>query len=435
MTGPAPHPDVGRYDFETRQIHAGVLPEATFGARITPIYQTAGYLFGSFDEAEGRFAGTSAGDIYSRSENPTNAVVQRRLADLEGGVGALLVASGQAAIASTVFALASAGQSVLATRSLYEGTKQMFRGSLRRQGVSFDFLDAEAPEEEWLARATPRTRALYTESIPNPKNDIVDLAKLARIAHRIGVPLVVDNTVATPYLLRPIEHGADIVIHSTSKWLSGHGSVLGGAIVDGGRFDWAANGDRFPVLSERGPDGSASYLERHGEQAFLRYLRRDVVNEYGPTLPPQSAFALLQGIETLSLRMDRHVANAREVAAWLEAHPAVASVDHPDLPSSPFHERAKALFPRGAGSVLAFDLRGGREAARTVLDSLRLVSTMTHIGDVRTLAIHSGSTLHGRLTERERRDVGVTPGLIRLSVGLESVRDILGDLDQALARL
>ncbi|WP_375385497.1 O-acetylhomoserine aminocarboxypropyltransferase/cysteine synthase family protein [uncultured Microbacterium sp.] len=417
--------------FETRQIHAGAVVDAQAGTRITPIYQSAGYVFDSFDDAEARFAGGGDRLVYSRHSNPTNAVVERRIADLEGGSGALLTGSGQAAIFSTLYSLASAGDHILATASLYEGTKQLFRNNLARQGLQFTFVDAEADDDEWARSFTPRTKAVYTETIPNPKNDVPDLERLARIAHAAGVPLVVDNTVATPYLNRPIEWGADIVIHSTSKWLAGHGSVIGGAVVDAGRFDWAAHPEKFPQLHAVPRPGVRSFVEVYGTRAFLPFALT-VVNDYGPTVPPTSSFLLLAGIETLSLRLERHVANAQRVAEWLEAHPDVVSVDYPGLPSSPWHERAQRLLPKGSGSVLAFEPRGGRDAARTLLDSLRLVSQMTHIGDVRSLAIHTGSTIHGRLSEADRLALGITPGLIRLSVGLETVDDIIADLDQAL---
>jgi O-acetylhomoserine (thiol)-lyase len=309
----------------------------------------------------------------------------------------------------------------------------MFLNSLARQGLVVEYVSESASEEEWASRVTDRTRAVYTETIPNPKNDVVDLERLAGIAHRAGVPLVVDSTVATPYLCRPIEWGADIVIHSTSKWLAGHGAVIGGAIIDAGTFDWGAHAGRFPQLSESPRPGVASFIERFGAAAFFVYLRTVTVLEYGPTVPATSSFALLQGVETLSLRMERHVANAQAVAEWLERHPSVSSVDYPGLPSSPFHERAKKYLPLGSGGIVSFDIAGGRDAAARFLDRLELVTNMTHIGDVRTLALHTGSTIHGRLTEQERLELGITPGLIRLSVGLESARDIIADLEHALA--
>ncbi|MEZ3159963.1 PLP-dependent transferase [Microbacterium sp. BWT-B31] len=422
------------YDFETRQIHAGSRIDSDFGARITPIYQTAGYAFDDFDDAQSRFAGTKAGYFYSRNLNPTNAVAEERLADLEGGVGAVLTSSGQAAIAAVLFSLAPAGSRVVASASLYQGTKLLFDDSLAAQGIRFTYVPESAPDEVWRdALAGGDVRAVYTETIPNPKNDVVDLARLARLAHETGVPLIVDNTVATPYLSRPIEHGADVVVHSTSKWLAGHGAVIGGVIVDAGRFDWAAHGESFGALTRPSPTGAPSFVERFGSSALIAHLKSVTIANYGPTMPALSAFLLLQGIETLSVRMDRHVANAQHVAEWLEKHPAVAAVDYPGLPSSPFHERAREYLPRGAGSVVSFDLAGGREAAIRFIDALELISRMTHIGDVRTLALHTGSTIHGKLTEQQRLAAGITPGLIRLSVGLESARDIVADLDRGLA--
>ncbi|WP_431277946.1 O-acetylhomoserine aminocarboxypropyltransferase/cysteine synthase family protein [Leifsonia poae] len=422
----------GDQDFETRQIHAGAVIDAQTKARVTPIYQTAGYVFSDFDDGEDRFAGRSGFRAYSRNENPTNAVAGQRLANLEGGVDGIVVSSGQAAIAAALFTLAQAGDHILATRSLYEGTREMFRGALRRQGLQVEYVPDDADESEWASRVTERTRAIYTETIPNPLNQVVDLERLAGIAHAAGVPLVVDSTVATPYLCRPIEWGADIVIHSTSKWLAGHGSVIGGAIIDGGGFDWAANGDRFPHLVESPRPGVPSFVDRFGVSAYLGYLRTVTVLEYGPTVPPTSTFLLLHGIETLSLRMDKHVANALEVAEWLAEQPEVTAVSYPGLPSDPFHTRAQRYLPRGAGAVVTIDLAGGRAAARRFIDALELISPMTHIGDVRTLAIHLGSTIHAKLSEEERLEAGITPGLIRLSIGLESARDIVVDLARGL---
>lgn len=419
-------------DFETRQIHAGAVVDAQTSARVTPIYQTAGYVFSDFDDGEDRFAGRSAQRAYSRNENPTNQVAGRRLADLEGGVDGIVVSSGQAAIAAALFSLARAGDHILATSSLYEGTREMFGGALHRQGLTVEYIADDADEAEWAARVTDSTRAIYTETIPNPLNQVVDLERLAGIAHRAGVPLVVDSTVATPYLCRPIEWGADIVVHSTSKWLAGHGAVIGGAVIDGGTFDWAANADRFPHLVEAPRPGVASFLERFGAGAYLGYLRTVTVLEYGPTVPPTSTFLLLHGIETLSLRMDRHVANAQQIAEWLSGRPELAAVHYPGLATDPFHERAQKYLPLGAGSVVSIDLAGGRAAARRFIDALELVSPMTHIGDVRTLAIHLGSTIHAKLTEQERLDAGITPGLIRLSIGLESARDVIADLERGL---
>lgn len=419
-------------DFETRQIHAGSVVDAETRARVTPIYQTAGYVFDDFDDGEERFAGRSRYRAYSRNDNPTNAVAGRRLADLEGGVDGIVVSSGQAAIAAAINALAEAGDHILATRSLYEGTREMFRGILKRQGIAFEYVDDDATDAEWASRFRPNTKAVYTETLPNPLNQVVDIERLAAVAHTAGVPLVVDNTVPTPYLWRPIEHGADIVVHSTSKWLSGHGSVIGGAVVDAGRFDWTAQAARFPQLTEPPRSGVASYVDRFGAGAYLAYLRAVIVLEYGPTVPPLSTFLLLHGVETLSVRMDRHVANAQVVAEWLAGRPEVAGVHYPGLPGDRYHALAEKYLPNGAGSIVSIELEGGREAARRFLDALRLISPMTHIGDVRTLAIHLGSTIHAKLTEEERLEAGITPGLVRLSIGLESARDLLDDLELGL---
>lgn len=420
------------YDFDTRQIHAGTNLDSDHGARLTPMYQSAGFVFDSFADGQGRFDGTIPGAAYARTDNPTNAAVARRLADLEGGAAALLTASGTAAIALTFNALAVSGDHILATDSLYEGSRTLFARSFGRQGVEVELIPADAPDEVWAAAIRPTTKALFTETIPNPKNDVVDLARLARIAHEGGFPLIVDNTVATPYLARPIEHGADLVIHSTSKWLSGHGAVLGGVVIDAGTFDWSAHTDRFPNIASPGPTGVPSFVERFGPLAFLTYLRSVTALDYGPTLPPTSAFMLLQGIETLSLRMDRHVANALALAQWLEHRDEVTAVDYPGLVGNEYYARAQKYLPKGAGAVVTFELAGGLAASKAFIDSLELISKMTHLGDVRTLAIHTGSTIHGHLTEEERLSRGITPGTVRLSVGLESVRDLLRDLERAL---
>lgn len=421
-------PELG---FETRQVHAGAIVDAEAGARITPIYQSAGYVFESFDDGVERFAGRSARRAYSRNDNPTNVVAARRIADLEGGLDGVLVASGQAAIAAALGALAEAGDHILAADRLYEGTREMVRGLLRRQGLEFETLPIDSDEEAWVRAVRPTTRAIYAESIANPLGEVADLDLLGRVSARTGVPLVVDNTVATPYLNRPIEHGAAIVVHSTSKWLGGHGSAIGGAIVDGG-FDW--DPARFPHLHAPRPHGAPSWAERFGRGAYGAYLRSVVVLEQGPTLPPQSAFLLLHGIETLSLRMERHVENAHAVIDALRGHPAIARIHHPSLDADRAEVVARML-PRGAGSVVSLDLAGGRDAARAFLDRLELVSQMTHIGDVRTLAIHTGSTIHGKLEEAERLALGVTPGLVRLSIGIERADDIVADLRQALEGL
>jgi O-acetylhomoserine (thiol)-lyase len=308
----------------------------------------------------------------------------------------------------------------------------MFRGILARQGIEAEYVPESASDDDWAARIRPNTKALYTESLPNPLGQVTDLERLARIAHTHGVPLVVDNTVPTPYLERPIEFGADVVIHSTSKWLSGHGSVIGGAIVDAGRFDWAASG-RFPQLSESPRPGTGSFVERFGAGAFGAYVRSVIVLEYGPTVPPTSTFLLLHGIETLSLRMERHVANAQAAAEWLEGRPGIAQIFYPGLASSPYRALADKYLPLGAGSIVSIDLAGGREAARAFINALELVTPMTHIGDVRSLAIHLGSTIHLKLSEEERLAGGITPGLVRLSIGIESARDIIADLERGLA--
>jgi len=421
-----------RLGFATRQLHAGDRPPGPHRPRATPIYLTAGFEFDDFDQAHARFAGTDDGFSYTRVGNPTNVATEQRIADLESGVGALLVASGQAAVVTTFLSLVSAGDHVLASSSIYEGTRELLRDDLARLGVAVDFIDDPNDLTAWDAGIRPRTRLVFAESIPNPKNDVLDIAGLAGVAHRHGLPLVVDNTLATPYLVRPIEHGADIVVHSASKFLAGHGTVLGGVVVDAGTFAWAAHADAYPQLAhERGLDG-LTYAERAPRTAFLDFARR-VAMRYGPAPSPINAFLILQGIETLSLRVQRQSATALRLARWLEDHPAVASVDYSGLASSPHHELARRYLPRGQGSVFAVTLRGGRDAARTFTDALRLFTRMTHLGDVRSLVLHPGTTTHVLRDEQQRTASGIGPGLLRLSIGLEDADDLIADLDHALA--
>lgn len=426
----------GSLDFETRQIHAGAVIDAQTNARVTPIYQTAGYVFSDFDDGEERFAGQSGFRAYSRNENPTNAVAGKRLADLEGGVDGIVVSSGQAAIAATLFALAQAGDHILATRSLYEGTREMFRGALRRQGLDVEYVPDDADESEWAARVTPRTKAVYTETIPNPLNQVVDLERLAGIAHRAGVPLVVDSTVATPYLCRPIEWGADIVTHSATKFLGGHGTTLGGVVVESGRFDWSNH--RFPLFDEPVPHyGGLNWYGNFGEYAFLTRLRSEQLRDIGPVLSATSAAALAQGIETLPYRIQAHVDNARAVAEWLRDDPRIEYVNWAGLEGHPHHDRAKKYLGGNPGSVFGFGLRssgtaGGREVGQKFIESVELASHVANIGDAKTLVIHPASTTHAQLTEQQLIDGGVGAGLIRISVGIEDVDDIIYDIDQAI---
>jgi O-acetylhomoserine (thiol)-lyase len=422
--------------FDTDQVHAGASPESAFGSRITPIYLSAGFVFDDFDQAEARFGGADPGYVYSRNSNPSFRAVESRVAALEGGTDAILVASGQAAATVALLGVLQAGDHLLSGPSIYEGTRSLFRENFERMGIEVEFVADPRDVDDWRRRIRPTTRLLFAESIPNPKNDLVDLQALTDLAHEHGLPFAIDNTLATPYLLRPIDFGADIVIHSASKLLTGHGASLGGVVVDAGRFDWGARPDLFPHLNRSANGrGAPSFVERAGRGAWLDYTRRIVVNRLGPTPSPFHAFLLQQGIETLSLRMRQHVANAQALAEWLEARPEVASVDYAGLPSSPFHALGQRYLPRGAGSIFAFTLHGGREAARTVVDAVGLFSRMTHIGDVRSLIIHPASTTHLHLSQEERDRGGIDEGLLRLSVGIEDVDDLVGDLAQAFARL
>lgn len=422
------------FGFETRQVHSGELPERTHGSRVTPIHVSSGFRCDSFQETWDRFAGRDEGQLYSRHLNPTNEVAERRIADLEGGVAAIAVASGTAAITSLLLGLLQAGDHLLSTASIYSGTQVLFDGTLTRSGVSVDYVWDWRDEREWASLIRPETKAIFTESIANPRNDIIDVSALARIAHAHGLPLVVDNTVATPYLIRPLEHGADLVVHSSTKFLSGHGAGLSGLIVDGGRFDWGAGPRRYPLITDRERDDVPSYFERYGpSRALERCLRLTSVNDVGAALSPFNGFLLQQGMETLSLRMERHVENAVTIARWLDDHPVVESVDYAGLPGNPDYDLAERLYAGRTGSVFAFTVRGGQQGARTLIDSLRVFSRMTNIGDTRSLVIHPATTTHLSFSPERRARLGIGPGLVRLSIGLETVGDLLADLDDALA--
>lgn len=430
-----PEYDWDGYAFDTRQVHAGEQEDLTSGARITPIAMTAGFRFDSFEDARRRFSGDADGLIYSRQRNPSGTVAERRIASLEGGSEAIVVASGQAAITSALFALAQSGEHIVSTASIYSGTRILFGRSFARFGVTVDYVWDESDEEEWDRVIRPNTKAIFTETIPNPKNDIVDIDRIARVAARHGIPLVVDNTIASPYLIRPIEFGAAIVVHSSTKFLSGHGAGLSGAIVDGGTFDWGASDRSYPLLTEPASPGAPSVLERHGRTAYARLAREAVVNDIGPALSPFNSFLLHQGIETLSLRMDRHVANSLAIAEWLSTHPRVESVDYAGLPGNPRYELARRLYNGRTGSVFAVTVRGGEGGARRFLDGLRVISRMTNIGDVRSMALHPATTTHNSFLPELRDRLGISAGLIRLSIGIEDVADLITDLDRALKRV
>ena len=420
--------------FATTQLHppADATPTGAITPRAQPIYLTAGFVLEDFGSAEQLFE-SGDGYSYTRVANPTHAALERRVAALEGGAEALLVGSGQAAVATALVGLVGAGEHIVSASSIYEGSRGLLLENLPRLGIATDFVaDANDPAA-WERLIRPETRALFAESIANPKNDVLDIAAVAEVAHRHGIPLVVDNTLATPYLLRPIEHGADIVVHSASKFLAGHGSVLGGVIVDNGEFDLARSGHLFPHLTAPGRSGGASVAERSGGLARIHYLRDVVALRFGPTASPINAFLIDQGIETLSLRVERQSQNALGVARWLEQRPEVHSVDYSGLESNPFHALAQRYLPHGQGSVFSFTLRGGLEAARTFVDALEIFTHMTHLGDVRSLVLHPATTSHNLRTAEERSQAGIWPGTLRVSIGIEDLDDLLADLEQALA--
>jgi O-acetylhomoserine (thiol)-lyase len=415
--------------FETRQIHAGTAPDPTTGARAVPIYQTTSYVFRDTEHAAALFALGEPGNIYTRIMNPTQQVLEERVASLEGGVGALAVASGQAAETLAILTLAQSGDHLVSSPSLYGGTYNLFHYTLPKLGIDVSFVDDPDDLEQWAAAVRPNTRAFYGESIGNPRGDVLDIAGVAGVAHAHQVPLIVDNTLASPYLLRPLEYGADIVVHSATKFIGGHGTAIGGIIVDGGNFDFGASG-RHASFTEPDPSyHGLKYWEALGPGAFVAKARVQFLRDLGPAIAPFTAFLLLQGLETLSLRMERHVANATAVARWLEARDDVSWVKYPGLPSSPWYGRAQELLPRGAGSILSFGIKGGATAGRSFVEALELFSHLANVGDARSLVIHPATTTHSQLTEAEQAATGVTPDLVRLSVGLETLTDLLADLD------
>jgi O-acetylhomoserine (thiol)-lyase len=421
------------WGFETRQIHAGAAPDPTTGARATPIYQTTSYAFRDSDHAAALFGLAEPGNIYTRIMNPTQDVLEQRIASLEGGVAALAVASGQAAETMAILNLAEAGSHIVASASLYGGTYNLFHYNLPKLGIEVDFVENPDDLDEWKKLVRPNTKAFYGESIGNPKGDVLDIRGIADIAHEAGIPLIIDNTLATPYLLRPIEHGADIVVHSLTKFIGGHGTSVAGIIVDGGKFDWAQN-DKFPGLSTPDPSyHGLNYAAALGSIAYIIKARVQLLRDYGAAISPFNAFLILQGAETLSVRMDRHVQNAVAIANYLEKHADVEIVRYPGLASSPWAANAKKYLPRGAGAILNFELKGGIAAGKKFVDSLTLFSHLANVGDLRSLIIHPASTTHSQLSPEERAMTGVTEGLIRLSIGLETVEDLIADLEVGFA--
>jgi O-acetylhomoserine (thiol)-lyase len=423
------------WKFETKQVHAGAAPDPTTNARATPIYKTTSYVFNNADHARNLFALAEFGNIYTRIQNPTQAVVEERVAALEGGTAALLVASGQAAETYAVLNIAQAGDHIVSSSSIYGGTYNLFKYSLAKLGIETTFVEDQDDAEAWAAAVRPNTKLFFAETIGNPKINVLDIGLVAEVAHTHGVPLIVDNTIATPYLIRPFEHGADIVVHSATKYLGGHGTVIGGVIVDSGTFEWSKNVEKFPGLTEPDPSyHGASYTAAVGDPlAFIIKARVQLLRDFGAAISPDSAFSLIQGIETLSLRIERHVANAQAVAEWLENNDDVASVNYSGLPSSPWYATANRYAPKGVGGVLSFELKGGVEAGRALVNSAQLFSHVANIGDVRSLIIHPASTTHSQLTPEQQLTSGVTPGLVRLSVGIENIDDIIADLAEGFA--
>lgn len=429
------------WHFDTRQIHAGQAPDAETGSRAVPIHQTTSFVFKNTDEAGKRFALAELGPIYTRLNNPTNGVVEDRLASLEGGVGALVVASGQAAETLAILNVAEAGDHVVASPSLYGGTYNLLHYTLPKLGLSVTFVENPDDPASWRAAAQENTKLFFGETIPNPKGDVLDIEAVSAVAHEVGVPLIVDNTVATPYLVRPLEHGADVVIHSTTKYLGGHGTSIGGAIVDAGSFNYANYPQKYPNYNQPDPSyHGLVYARDLGEGgafgvnlSFILKARVQLLRDLGPAASPFNSFLLLQGLETLSLRMERHVENAKKVAEWLEARSDVVKVNYAGLPSSPYYQLAQKYTPTGPGAVLAFEIAGGLEAGKAFVDGLELHSLVANIGDVRSLVIHPASTTHSQLTPEEQAASAVTPGLVRLSVGLEHIDDILADLETGFA--
>ena len=427
--------DIDRTDrewgFRTRAIHAGNVPDAVTGARGLPIYQTTAFVFHDTEDAAARFALQKYGNIYSRVANPTVAAFEERIASLEGGLGAVATSSGLSAQYITFASLVGAGDHIVASAGLYGGSVTQLDVTLRRFGVETTFVPG-TDVAHYAAAITDRTKLIFAESVSNPSGEIADLEGLADVAHAAGIPLIIDSTFATPYLNRPMEWGADIVIHSATKFLGGHGTAMGGVVVESGRFNW--NSAKFPLFDVPVPTyGNLNWSGNFGEYAFLTRLRSEQLRDIGPVLAPHSAFLLAQGVETLAFRMQAHVTNARIVAEWLEADPRIEFVNWAGLPSHAHFDRAKKYLPKGPSSIFTFGVTGGRDAGRTFIESVNLASHVANVGDAKTLVIHPASTTHGQLTEQQLVDAGVLPGLVRISVGIEDPDDIIYDLDQALS--
>jgi O-acetylhomoserine (thiol)-lyase len=421
-----------QFGFNTRSLHAGQRPDPVTGARAMPIYQTTSYVFEDTEHAANLFALQRFGNIYTRIMNPTNAAFEERMAALEGGVGALATSSGQAAQFLTIFTLLDPGHELVASSTLYGGTYTQFDISMRKKmGINTTFVDSADPEN-FRRAITPQTRALYAETLGNPKIDVLDIEAVAKIAHEHNIPLIVDNTFATPYLCRPLEWGADIVVHSATKFIGGHGTSIGGVIVDGGKFPW--DNGLFPDMT--GPSKGyhdIRFYETFGDFAWIMKVRVEALRDMGPALSPFNAFLFLQGLETLGVRMERHVSNAKAVAEFLADNPAVSWVNYPSLPDSPYHRLVQKYLPRGAGAIFTFGIKGGLAAGKKFIETVQIFSHLANVGDAKSLVIHPASTTHAQMTEAEQLSGGVSPDMIRLSIGLEDVEDLIWDLEQALA--
>ena len=424
---------MSEYRFETLQLHVGQeQPDPATDARAVPIYQTTSYVFRDSAHAAARFGLADAGNIYGRLTNSTQDVLEKRIAALEGGVAALALASGAAAITYTIQALAAGGGHIVAQKTIYGGTYNLLAHTLPGYGITATFVDAHNLEE--IENAIQEdTRAIYLETLGNPNSDIPDIDKVAEIAHRHNLPLVVDNTFGTPYLIRPIEHGADIVVHSATKFIGGHGTTLGGIIVDSGKFDWKTSG-KYPAIADANPSyHGVSFVDAAGPAAFVTYIRAILLRDTGATISPFNAFLLLQGVETLSLRLDRHVENTAKVVKYLSEHPLVEHVNHPSLPEHPDHELYSRYFPNGGASIFTFEIKGGQEEAHKFIDNLKIFSLLANVADVKSLVIHPATTTHSQLSEEELADQGIKPNTIRLSIGTEHIDDIIADLENGFA--
>ena len=422
-----------KFRFETLQLHVGQeTPDPATDSRAVPIYQTTSYVFHNSEHAAARFGLTDAGNIYGRLTNSTQDVLEKRVAALEGGVAALAVASGAAAITYTIEALASAGEHIVAQETIYGGSFNLLAHTLPLYGVETTFVNIHDLEAVKNA-IRPETKAIFIETLGNPNSDIPDIEALAEIAHANGIPLVIDNTFGTPYLIRPLEHGADIVVHSATKFLGGHGTTLGGVIVDGGKFEWSP--ERYPGIAAPNPSyHGVSFTAAAGQAAFVTYIRAILLRDTGAAISPFNAFLLLQGVETLSLRLERHAENTKKVVAFLKDHPQVEKINHPSLPEHPQHALYERYFPNGGGSIFTFDIKGGKDAAFRFIDSLEIFSLLANVADVKSLVIHPATTTHSQLSDAELAEQGIGPGTIRLSIGTEHIDDILADLSQAFEK-